>query len=192
VLFGYAGIAERFADARQPLAPLLAYAPWIQAGLTLAFVGGVASLLWLRAGKRTAAILSVALTSLAASMLVLSGHDELADTRSAAPLLAKVTGADSPLRTDVPFYSVKMYDQTLPYYLGHTVIQVQHEDELAMGIASEPAKAIATLSEWKRRWDTDAQAYAIMQPEEYDALRADGVAMRELARDPRRVIVSRR
>jgi 4-amino-4-deoxy-L-arabinose transferase-like glycosyltransferase len=192
VLFGYAGIAERFADARQPLAPLLAYAPWIQAGLTLAFVGGAASLLWLRAGKRTAAILSVALTSLAASMLVLSGHDELADTRSAAPLLAKVTGADSPLRTDVPFYSVKMYDQTLPYYLGHTVIQVQHEDELAMGIASEPAKAIATLSEWKRRWDTDAQAYAIMQPEEYDALRADGVAMRELARDPRRVIVSRR
>jgi len=30
-----------------------------------------------------------------------------------------------------------MYDQTLPYYLGRTVTQVEHDDELAMGIASE-------------------------------------------------------
>ncbi len=192
LLFGYGAIAERLADARQPLPPLLAYAPWIKLGLAIAFGGGVASLLWLRAGKRAAAVLSVALTSLAASMLVLTGHDELADTRSAAPLLARVEGTDAPLRADVPFYTVRMYDQTLPYYLGHTVIQVDHEDELAMGIASEPAKAIASVEVWKRRWQTDAQAYAIMQPDEFDALRADGLPMREIARDPRRVLVSRR
>jgi 4-amino-4-deoxy-L-arabinose transferase-like glycosyltransferase len=192
VWFGYATIAERLADARQPLAPLLAYGPWIKSALFIAFAGGVAALLWLRAGRRTAAVLSVALTSLAASMLVLTGHDELADTRSAAPLLARISAVDAPLRADVPFYTVKMYDQTLPYYLGRTVIQVQHEDELAMGIASEPQKAVPTVEEWRRRWDTDAQAYAIMQPDEFDILRADGVPMRELARDARRVIVSRR
>jgi hypothetical protein len=36
------------------------------------------------------------------------------------------------------------------------------------------------------------EAYAIMQPDEYDRLRRDGVPMVELARDPRRVIVARR
>ena len=84
-----------------------------------------------------------------------------------------------------------MYDQTLPYYLGRTVTQVEHDDELAMGIASEPDKAIATEEEWLGRWSDLAQGYAIMQPEEYSRLRSEAVPMRELGRDTRRVIVSR-
>jgi hypothetical protein len=72
------------------------------------------------------------------------------------------------------------------------VIPVDHPDELAMGLASEPAKAIATVAEWRSRWEAVDGAYAIMQPDEYDRLRRDGVPMVELARDPRRVIVARR
>jgi len=72
------------------------------------------------------------------------------------------------------------------------VIPVAHADELAMGIALEPDKAIATVGEWKNRWEGADQAYAIMQPEQYEKLRRDGVPMVELARDPRRVIVARR
>jgi len=92
----------------------------------------------------------------------------------------------------VPFYTIRMYDQTLPYYLGRTVVQVDHPDELAMGLKSEPEKAIATVGEWRRRWEAAEQAYAIMQPEEYDELKREGVAMVELGRDPRRVVVGRR
>jgi len=84
-----------------------------------------------------------------------------------------------------------MYDQTLPYYLGRSVIQVEHPDELAMGIASEPDKAIATVALWRDRWLQSKDAYAMMQPDEYDALQREGVPMRELGRDTRRVIVSR-
>jgi hypothetical protein len=191
-LFWFGAIAARLADARQPLAPLMAYGPWIQSALLTAFAGGVVSLFCLRRGKRTAAMLAVASSSLIASMLVLTGHDELADTRSAAPLLARIAQAHETLRANTPFYTVKMYDQTLPFYLGRTVTQVAHTDELAMGLASEPEKAIATVEQWKPRWEADAQAYAIMQTDEYDALRGEGVPMRELARDGRRVIVSRR
>ncbi|MDQ2963854.1 MAG: glycosyltransferase family 39 protein, partial [Pseudomonadota bacterium] len=88
VLFAYAPIAARFADARQPLEPLRAYGPWIKAGLAVAFLGGVAGWWWLRGGRRTAAVLTVALTSLAAAQLVLTGHDELAESRSTAPILS--------------------------------------------------------------------------------------------------------
>ncbi|HEX3633271.1 MAG TPA: glycosyltransferase family 39 protein [Casimicrobiaceae bacterium] len=192
VAFGFESIARRFADEHQPLAPLLAYGPWIIAACAVALAGGVAALWWLQRGRRTAAILSVALTTLLAALLVLTGHDELADSRSAAPILARVVSQHGPIAADVPFYSVRMYDQTLPWYLGRTVTPVAHLDELAMGLAIEPDKAVAKLDDWKQRWDRATQAYAIMQVDEYDRLVREGVPMRELGRDPRRVIVSRR
>ena len=190
--FGFETLVQRFADEHQPLAPLLAYGPWLDAACGVALAGGVAGLWWLKAGKRTAAVLAVALTAQLGALLVLTGHDELADSRSAAPILSRVVSQHGPLADDVPFYSVKMYDQTLPWYLGRTVTPVEHLDELAMGLASEPGKAVATLAEWKQRWDRAEQAYAIMQVDMYERLLREGVPMRELGRDPRRVIVSRR
>jgi 4-amino-4-deoxy-L-arabinose transferase-like glycosyltransferase len=190
--FGFETIAQRFADERQPLAPLLAYRPWLTAACAVALAGGVAALWWLKGGKRTAAILAVALTTLMAALLVLTGHDELADSRSAAPILSRIVSQHGPIAADAPFYSVKMYDQTLPWYLGRRVIPVAHLDELTMGLAIEPDKAVATLGEWKQRWDRETQAYAIMQVDMYEMLLREGVPMRELGRDPRRVIVSRR
>src|SRR5205085_11197140 len=41
-LFAYAPIVERVADARQPLAPLLAYRPWIQLAAIVALTGNIA------------------------------------------------------------------------------------------------------------------------------------------------------
>ncbi|MEO8567216.1 MAG: glycosyltransferase family 39 protein [Betaproteobacteria bacterium] len=192
IAFGFETIAQHFADERQPLAPLLAYGRWLTAACAVALTGGLASLWWLKAGKRAAAVLAVALTTLLAALLVLTGHDELADSRSAAPILSRVISQHGPIAAGVPFYSVKMYDQTLPWYLGRTVTPVAYLDELAMGLAIEPDKAVATLGEWKQRWDRETQAYAIMQVDMYETLLREGVPMRELGRDPRRVIVSRR
>jgi len=191
-LFGFDTIASRFADARQPLATLLAIGPWVKTALFVAFAGGVLSLLAVRRGQRTAAVLGFAFTTLVAVQLALTGFDEFAELRSAEPLLSRIAAQQGPLRRDVPFYTIHMYDQTLPYYLGRTVMQVDHPDELAMGLASEPDKGIASVAEWRGRWEAAEQAYAIMQPEEYTRLRSDGVPMRELGRDPRRVIVARR
>ena len=191
VFFGYGAIVQRIADERQPIAPLLAYAPWIRIAFAVALAGGIAAWWWLARGMRTPAVLALAFASLVWTQLVVSGYDELAESRSSEAILARAA-ARSPLSPELPFYTIKMYDQTLPYYLGRTVIQVAHPDELAMGIALEPDKAIATVDEWKKRWNGAAQAYAMMQPDEYERLRREGVAMVELARDPRRVIVSRR
>ena len=190
--FAYPSIAARLADAQLPLALLLAYGPWLEVAFALAFAGGVAAWWWLARGGRTRAVLALALSSLAWTQIVLTGYDELAELRSSAPILERAVAAHGPVRAELPFYAVRMYDQTLPYYLGRTVVPVDYRDELAMGLASEPAKEIATVAEWRGRWEAADQAYAIMQPDEYDALRRDGVPMVELARDPRRVIVARR
>jgi 4-amino-4-deoxy-L-arabinose transferase-like glycosyltransferase len=189
---GFETIAQHFVDERQPLAPLLAYSRWLTIACAVALAGGLASLWWLHAGKRTPAVLAVALTTLLAALIVLTGHDELADSRSAAPILSRIVSQHGPIAAGAPFYSVKMYDQTLPWYLGRTVTPVAHLDELAMGLAIEPDKAVPTLGEWKQRWERETQAYAIMQADTYETLLREGVPMRELGRDPRRVIVSRR
>jgi 4-amino-4-deoxy-L-arabinose transferase-like glycosyltransferase len=190
--FGFDALVRRFVDEHQPLAPLLAYGRWLIAACAVALAGGVAGLWWLKTRQRTAAVLAVALTAQLAALLVLTGHDELADSRSAEPILSRVTSRHGAIAADAPFYSIKMYDQTLPWYLGRTVTPVAQRDELAMGLDSEPDKAVATLPEWKRRWDLAPQAYAIMQADMYEKLLREGVPMRELGRDPRRVIVSRR
>ena len=190
-LAGFGAIAQRIADERQPLAPLLAYGAWIRIAFVVALAGGILAWWWLARGERTRPILTLALASLAWTQLMVTGFDALAESRSTEPILLRAS-ARGALAPDVSFYSVKMYDQTLPYYLGRTVTLVAHADELAMGIELEPDKAIATVGEWKKRWEGADQAYAIMQPEQYENLRGDGVAMVELARDPRRVIVARR
>ena len=192
MLFGYEGMAGRIAEERQPLGPLLAYGPWIKVACSVAFILGVAAWWWLTRRQRTRALLALTLASLIFVQLVITGYDELAESRSSEPVLSRVIVLHGPLLEDVPFYSIRMYDQTLPYYLGRTVVLVAHADELAPGIASEPDKAIATIAEWERRWEGADQAYAMMQPDQYEKLRREGVAMVELGRDPRRVVVSRR
>ena len=84
-----------------------------------------------------------------------------------------------------------MYDQTLPFYLRRPVTLVQYTDELALGLAAEPEKGIAQVDDWKIRWIALEQGYAIMNPANYAQFVIEGLPMRMLARDPRRVIVSR-
>ena len=192
MLFGYERMAARIADERQPLAPLLAYGPWIKVACVIALSLGIAACWWLTRGQRVRALLAVGFASLIFVQLVTTGYDELAESRSSEPVLSRVTSAHGPLRSDVPFYSIRMYDQTLPYYLGRTVVLVAHADELAPGIATEPEKAIATVGEWEKRWEASEQAYAMMSPDQYEKLRREGVPMVELGRDARRVVVSRR
>jgi len=162
-LAGFGALAERIADEKQPLAPLLAYGTWIRIAVVVALAGGILAWWWLARGERTRPVLTLALASLAWTQLMVTGFDALAESRSTEPILLRATTRGA-LATGVPFYSVRMYDQTLPYYLGRTVIPVAHADELAMGIALEPDKAIATVGEWKNRWEGADQAYAIMQP----------------------------
>ena len=91
----------------------------------------------------------------------------------------------------VPFFSVGMYDQTIPFLLRRTVTLVDYRGELALGLDAEPDKWMPTLDAFRRRWKRLDDAYAVMHPETYKLLQHEGLPMIVLAEDPRRVIVRR-
>ncbi|KRH78386.1 undecaprenyl phosphate-alpha-4-amino-4-deoxy-L-arabinose arabinosyl transferase [Ferrovum sp. JA12] len=96
-----------------------------------------------------------------------------------------------PLHEASQIYSVQTYDQTLDYYLQRTVTLVDFKDELAMGLELEPQRSIASLEEFKKIWDKDRGAVAIMEPNTYLELAAKGFTMRLIYKDFRHVIVAR-
>jgi 4-amino-4-deoxy-L-arabinose transferase-like glycosyltransferase len=93
---------------------------------------------------------------------------------------------------EVPVFSVRTYDQTLPFYLERTVTLVQERNEMDFGVRLEPRKAIDSLEDFESRWRASKQAYAVMKPDTYSELQMHGLPMILQARNPHRLLVSRR
>jgi 4-amino-4-deoxy-L-arabinose transferase-like glycosyltransferase len=113
----------------------------------------------------------------------------LAPIYSGGPLVGGLAPA---LRAVPAVYSVRMYDQSLPFYFGRTVTLVNYRGELNFGLTLAPEQAIDSLAAFEPRWRADAQALAVMQPATYAVLMRDGLPMVPRARSPDELIVSRR
>jgi 4-amino-4-deoxy-L-arabinose transferase-like glycosyltransferase len=167
------------------------YSLWLMAaGLALAAAGFAALRLLSRAQER-ASLALLGLGSLLAAQLALSGTHALDGRYSSERLIETIAGEHLQFSHEPPFYSVGTYDQSVPFYLGRPVTLVGYKSELGPGIASEPDKYIGSFDEFLERWRQHTEAYAIMTPPFYEKLRAQGFPGRILARDGRRVIVSR-
>ncbi|MCA7901090.1 glycosyltransferase family 39 protein [Burkholderia cepacia] len=178
-------------DARTPNALYRAFQMWLYAGLAVAAALTLAAA-WLnrRAGV-AAALAAFGAAWLAFGTIGGTGHDEFGRYSSGALLAPTVRAELAKLPPDTPFYSIEMLDHTFPFYMGHTTIMVQRQDELGFGISMEPNKWIPTVDEWITRWKQETHALAIMPPGQYDTLVKQGVPMRVIARDNRRVIVEK-
>ncbi len=113
----------------------------------------------------------------------------LAPIYSGGPLVAQLPAA---LRAGTTVYSVRMYDQSLPFYLGRMVTLVNYRGELNFGLTLEPQKAIDSLDAFEPRWRASVQALAVMEPPTYAILMRAGLPMVLRARTPDELIVSRR
>jgi 4-amino-4-deoxy-L-arabinose transferase-like glycosyltransferase len=194
VAFAYEPVARRLVAETASLAPALRFAPWVTAALAIVAIGTVAAYAGLRLSAshgRTIAVLALALSMLAAVQVGMIGYDSFRATRSSRDLLREAEAAHGPFAADVPFYHVHMHDQTVPFYLRRTTTFVSFRDEFALGQDAEPDRAIATDVQWVPIWERLQRAYAMMPPNDYERFAAAGVPMRVLARDARRVIVSR-
>lgn len=184
--------ARFFVNARSPFEIVSRYVPWMQ-GSILAFTAGALAAVWFfRRAARAFGMVALAFGSLVAGILALDGHDELSSLSSSYHIVREVEATAGPFQRDAPFFSVWMYDQTLPFYLKRPVTLVHYVDEFALGQTAEPWKGIAEIEDWKNRWLALAQGYAMMSVLNYERFLQEGLPMRLLARDPRRVIVSRR
>jgi 4-amino-4-deoxy-L-arabinose transferase-like glycosyltransferase len=157
------------------------------AAAALWFAGALALALLARR-HATLAPLALALASLAAGLVALTGYSALDRSASAhyvATLLAPQIDANTAL------YSVEMYDQTLPFYLQRTLTLVNQRDELDFGLTEEPGLGISDLASFASRWAADAHAVAIMPPTTYPKLQALNLPMRVILMDRRFVVVSK-
>jgi 4-amino-4-deoxy-L-arabinose transferase-like glycosyltransferase len=184
---------SRLGDDRNPTELYIAYRVWVLAALGVAFALTLAAL-WLNRHSR-AGILGATATFGAAWLLMGTiagtGHDVFGRLSSGAPLAPAIKAAIAKLPPDTPFYSVGVLDHTLPFYVDHTMIMVEHPDELAFGVSVEPQKWVPTVDEWIKRWDADRYALALIPPDRYQKLLAQHVPMQVVASDPRRVIVEK-
>ncbi|MDR2000040.1 MAG: glycosyltransferase family 39 protein [Zoogloeaceae bacterium] len=151
------------------------------------WLAGILTAFWLVwRQRRTPAMLTLAAASLLAGLGILLGHNNLNQSSSAHFIASQV----KPLLTpEASFYSVGVYDQTLPFYLGRTITLVRYRDEFALGQDQEPDKWIPTEAEFRQRWLADRDAFAFVEPDTYEDLRRSGFPMVEAARDTRRVII---
>jgi 4-amino-4-deoxy-L-arabinose transferase-like glycosyltransferase len=178
------------AEADLPLELLQHYIPWLVATGLVAVLGvAVCAVLALK-GRRLAAIISLATTGLIAGQLPVIGHDSLSPVYSANGIIQSVRPQ---LSADTPFYVVNTFDHTLPFYLGRTVTMVRYTDELEKAIAWEPHKFIPDIDGFARAWSKPGPAHALFSPPDLEQFRRTHpeVPMVEIARDPRRVIMSK-
>ncbi len=193
LLFGSQPVLRRFAYPSGVPVEVAAYVDWLAAAMAVSVVGGAGALVaWYRRSNVLAGVGVLALSTIVSVQLALIGFETIRTTRSGWDILQAARAASGPLAADAPFYQVRMYDQTVPFYLGRTTTVVEFRDELALGLDAEPDKGIASVADWIARWETQPQAYALTPVSEFEALAAQRVPMRVLARDARRVLVARR
>jgi 4-amino-4-deoxy-L-arabinose transferase-like glycosyltransferase len=121
-------------------------------------------------------------------VLLLSAH-VVAPLYSGATLAAQLSPA---IMAGTPIYSVRTYDQSLPFYLGRTMTLVETRGELDFGLTLEPDKTLDSLEAFRARWLSASDALAVVAPDTYSLLQQQGLPMVVRARVPERLIVSRR
>ena len=183
---------DRFATDEMPVQLFLGMRPWLAMMVAALLTGTALALHWRSQAATLKPILVTALSGVIAWQAVALGYDELSPATSSYHLVRRVEQQHGPLRRDLPFYSVQTYEQTLPFYLDRTLTLVDFYDEMNLGLEIEPRKGIETLYAFGQVWRALPAGYATMKPEVFDQLAAADLPMRELARDTRRVIVSRR
>ena len=162
------------------------FAVWILAASSVLMAGVLLALRWRATVLK--AFATLALSSLMAAQLLMQGSETLADFTSSQRI---ATDYAAEFRAASHIYSVGTYDQTLDYYLQRTVVLVAFQDELAFGLTLEPWQSVPTLAAFRHLWLDETGARAIMAPTTYTVLAAEGLPMRVIFRDTRRVIVAR-
>lgn len=163
------------------------FALWVGAACVLAVVGLAVARHLNRTGDPFRSIAAFALTLFVATTVGLLGHESLGRSSSGVDLVAPVRALLTP---DMPIYSVRLLDHTLPFYLQRTTIMVEGADELEFGTRQEPEKWLPTLAAFLKEWSSGRRAIAIMSHETHAALLGENAVMIPVAQDARRVVVA--
>jgi 4-amino-4-deoxy-L-arabinose transferase-like glycosyltransferase len=170
---------------------MLTAQPWALGAGFAAFAGGLLSLIYARQLRRDMMVLVLALAGLLFTQLLLAGFQPFSRYRAGLALVPRIRAE---LRADTKIYSVGTYEQSLSFYLRRSVTLVDYLDEFSFGLEQEPQLAIPRVADFVAVWRRDAAAgvrdVAIVRGDIYRHLLEQGVPMRLVAQDSRRVVVA--
>jgi 4-amino-4-deoxy-L-arabinose transferase-like glycosyltransferase len=197
VLIGVAGLAAiphmiesavRHPDER---ALLEAFQPWVLAAAIITAAAGALALLHARQLRRDLTVLTLAIAGFAATELILVGFEPYGQLRAGKQMALKLLPE---LKPDTPVYAVRMYEQSMTFYLRRPVILVDYWDELTFGLRQQPELSIPTVEGFADRWRAHTaagvKAVAIISDGTYADLKNRGLTMRVLQQDTRRTVIT--
>ena len=142
-------------------------------------------------GRRMDAIFMAAVLSTVAGSVTASGYDTLSASTSSQQLVKDFLAAEPSYRKEDAFYSINIYEQTVPPYLERTLTLVEYLDEMGLGIWFEPSKVRFNFADFAVEWQGSERAYAITDFEQLPRMDFAGLDYRVVAVDLRRVIIAR-
>lgn len=172
------------ASERYPASQWLSYRPWIfGSGLLFVLSFGAMSLKKIRS---LTAFAGAAVMSLAASLLIVSGANSLAESRS-SKVVADAIKASLP--DTAPVFAFQYYPEAASFYLGKPVTIVEYEGEMAMGVRIEPEKFIKTQDEFLKKWQNLDQAAVVVKLNRLKNLRVDELDGRVVYKGPKTMVI---
>ena len=141
-------------------------------------------MLWME--RRGLALVTVAFAVVGVIACVENAYEVFSPRQSGIEVARKMKPFVTPATR---IYSVGHYDQTVPFYIGRTVTLVDYVDEFELGLGAEPGRNIEHVADFPAEWLRPGDALAIMQPDLYTKLKAQGLPMQVLHSDPRRILV---
>jgi 4-amino-4-deoxy-L-arabinose transferase-like glycosyltransferase len=197
ILVGVAGLAAipqmvemavRHPDERLLLE---AYQPWVLAAAIIATAGGALALLHARHLRRDLSVLTLAVAGFLSVQLILTGFEPYGQLRAGKELALKMLPE---LKPDTRIYSVSTYEQSMTFYLQREVILVDYWDEFTFGLRQQPEKSIPSIDHFVEQWGAltsqNTKAMAILSDRSYEFLKTKGIAMRVVAEDTRRIVIT--
>ena len=174
----------RLASDSYPLEQWQSYVPWLIGSGVLFLLSWV--VLMIRKIERLPAFAAAAFLSLAATLLVVSGANALAESRSSR-VIADVIANSLPEGT--PIFSFQNYPEAAIFYLGRPITVVDYEGELAMGIEAEPEKVIRTHDEFLAIWQNLDQAAVIVKLRKLENLDVDALHGKVVYKGPKTMVI---
>lgn len=163
-----------------------AFLPWLMAGSGILLLAAIAGFLLAYFSRVNAALVLLAAGMFLATQTVAAGAQVLAPVYSQHGLALQMAPYSKP---NVPIYSLNDYPQSLPFYLGRTMTIVAYQGELEFGIGREPQRWIPELDSFAAQWRQGGAALAVMPPETYTKLAAEGLPMTVIGQDPSHIAV---
>ena len=139
------------------------FSRWIIAGTLTLLSASCLAMVFAWRERIEAAVVALGVGGLLLVQLVMTGHEALSSSYSTAHLAGTIRPL---LEADTPFYSVRIYEHTLPFYIKRTVtlVDYRHRDELKFGLQQEPHLEPTAHSRMARHLKKAKPALRRMQP----------------------------